>query len=71
MKGITKEQMERSVDYFPDNVLYLPDDIAEEGSECEDAEKPKETEGEKQDPFAAITAETKYEQMSIWDILTA
>ena len=61
LKGITQEQMERSVTYFPENVLYLPDEAEKEHVVVET--------GNKADPFTGITADTKYKQLSIWDIL--
>ncbi len=66
LKGITREQMERSVDYFPENVLYLPEEVAAEAKK-----DPTAIAEVKLDPFEKITVNTKYDQMTIWDIIGA
>lgn len=65
LKGISKEQIKRSIVCFPENILLYPDIF-------KDVEEPtvKEAETDYKSIFDSITAETKYEQMSIWDLLT-
>lgn len=65
LKGISKEQIKRSIECFPENILLYPDIFTE-------VEEPavKEAKTDYKPIFDSITAETKYEQMSIWDLLT-
>lgn len=67
LKGINKEQIKKSISCFPENILLYPNIFT-------DKEKPVAAKEEKTDYksiFDRITVETKYEQMSIWDIIVA
>ena len=67
LKGITRAQIEKSLEYFPENVLYIPEQEEEEISQIIKQEGLNPTVSS----FAGIPEVSQFTQMTIWDILTA
>lgn len=64
-KGISKEQIKRSISCFPENILLYPEIF----NEAEKTDVEHEKKEKYKQIFENINAETKYEQLSIWDII--
>jgi len=63
LKGLTEEDIKRSLEKFPENVLYVSEKEYEKSSETLVVTQPK--------PISLLPDVSVFEQISIWDILSA